>query len=1019
MKEFAPFRLDIVNECLWRRRETGDSDRVSLTPKAFAVLKYLLEHAGRLVTHNELLETAWPDTYVQPEVLKSQILAIRRALGDDTKQPKFIETLPRRGYRFIAPVTDLSASLECALEPSGQLVGRTTAFDHLNQSLQMALQGRRQVVFITGEMGIGKTTVVEEFLRCAADIPNLRLGHGQCVEGFGSKEAYYPMLEALGQLCSGSGGSTLLRTLATQAPTWLVQFPAFVKNEQRDTLQREILGATRERMLREISEALETITSKEPLLLVLEDLHWVDPSTIDLISALARRRAPAKLMLICTYRPVDVALAGHPLKAVKQDLLVHQLCREIALEPLNESDVAEYLAIESQGAAPPEALAKWIYRYTEGNPLFMVAALKHLQDQGLIAQEDGAWHVNAPLEKIDLAAPDTLRHMIEIQIERLSPEEREVLEVASVLRKFSLAVTIGAAVANLEPDVVERLLDGVARRYQMIRRAGFREYRNGPSACYEFTHVLYRQVLYSRIGPERRRKLHRRMAENGEALRLLRGVTMDTELAYQFEEGGDWLRAVKYLLSAADMAGRRFEPQQAADILEHALELVNKISEAERAQSEIEVLQKLCTIYSTSFDPRALKTYEMLVARADHYGMAEVEVHALLEMAFPLALLHPDLYMKALDRAHRAQSAIGEADPLQRAAMRALYICRRMGAGKWDPGNIDDCEGIIAQLQEAGDRHYLGEVQMGFGFALFNRAQYRRAQRNSEEGFAAFLHNNGQNPYLDWHFQLHRHLVCSCHLLLGEWGAALQTFDHWAELSDRNSDLHSAMIARLERTELQIQAMDFAGAQQILNSALAMVTAMPRIRRYWLNWAGSAERGLGNYDRALEYLLRCRDDMTENPMVADWYHRMVLQKVLAEVWLSKGELSKARTEADQFLALTLTAEEHTFRALAYELNARLAIAEGNFDRSQDDVAKAVHSMEGYELPLAHWRVHATAAELYERKGNTELAEYHLTLSRDTVMKLANSLPQDEPLRKTFLSAPIVRNILGSTTTAVA
>ncbi len=409
----------------------------------------------------------------------------------------------------------------------------------------------------------------------------------------------------------------------------------------------------------------------------------------------------------------------------------------------------------------------------------------------------------------------------------------------------------------------------------------------------------------------------------------------------------------------------------------------------------------------------------MLVARANHYGMAEVEVHALLEMAFPLALLQPDLYMEALDRAHREQLGVGEADPLQRAAMRALYISRRMGAGKLDPGSINDCENIIAQLQKAGDRRYLGEVQMGFGFTLFNCSEYRRAQRNAEEGYALFLQGYDENPYPSWHSQLHRHLVCSCHLLLGEWGAALQNFDHWVELSDKNGDLHSAMIARLERTELQIQAMDFAGAQEILNSALAKVTAMPRIRRYWLIWAGSAERGLGNYDRALEYLLKCRDDMAENPMAADWYHRMVLQKVLAEVWLSKGELTNARAEVEHFLALTLAAEEITFRALAYEVNARLAIAELDFDRAHDQLAKAVQSMEGYEVPLAYWRVHATGAELHERKGNSELAEYHLALSRATIMKLANSLPPDEPLRKMFLAAPIIKDILGGTITAVA
>src|SRR5208282_2446210 len=155
----------------------------------------------------------------------------------------------------------------------------------------------------------------------------------------GSKEAYYPMLEALGRLCS-SGRDTVVETLAVHAPTWLAQFPPQVGCRQGDMLRREIEGATRERMLREISETLETISSERPLLLIFEDLHWADPSTVDLISALARRRSPAKLMLIGTYRPVDVIVSQHPLNALKRDLLVHQLCREIALEPLDEAEVA-------------------------------------------------------------------------------------------------------------------------------------------------------------------------------------------------------------------------------------------------------------------------------------------------------------------------------------------------------------------------------------------------------------------------------------------------------------------------------------------------------------------------------------------------------------------------------------------------------------------------------------------------------------------------------------------------------
>ena len=210
----------------------------------------------------------------------------------------------------------------------------------------MALRGRRQLIFVTGEAGIGKTMLVDAFHHRATCHQNVRMARGQCVEGFGGKEAYYPMLEALGQLIRDTETSPVAQALAKCAPTWWIQFPSLVKSEKREALQREILGATRERMVREICETLEVITAENPLVLILEDLHWVDPSTLDLISALARRREPAKLMLLATYRPTDVALSQTPLKGLKQDLQVHHLATEIALERLEEATIAEYLATE-------------------------------------------------------------------------------------------------------------------------------------------------------------------------------------------------------------------------------------------------------------------------------------------------------------------------------------------------------------------------------------------------------------------------------------------------------------------------------------------------------------------------------------------------------------------------------------------------------------------------------------------------------------------------------------------------
>src|SRR5271163_3605077 len=499
MNEFPPFRLDIVNQCLWRRGERPEEQRVLLTPKAFAMLRYLVERAGRLVTQEEMLEALWPETYVQPEVLKSHIRDIRSALGDDAKSPRFIETLPRRGYRFIAPLTETSRETDLGDDSTAdRFVGRSRQLDRLHRYLQRAVGGVRQVVFVTGELGIGKTALVDEFQRQAvANISGLRIARGQCVEGYGGKEPYYPMLEAIGQLCRGPAADSVVQVLAAQAPTWLVQFPALMKREQREQLQRKIFGAARERMLREIADALETLTTDFPMLLIFSNMHWVDPSTVDLLSALARRRQPAKLFIIGTFRPVDVVIAENPLKDLKRDLLIHHLCHEIALEPLDEAEVAEYLAVKSAGFAVSDGLAGLLYRHSEGNPLFMVAALDHMCARGLIALENGIWQVKVPLEKIDLEVPDNLRQMIEMRVERLSPEQQLVLEVMSLLQKSPLSVTVGSAISGLEPETFEEVMEGLARRHQVIRAAGFRNYRSGPSPCYEFVHVLYRHVIYS------------------------------------------------------------------------------------------------------------------------------------------------------------------------------------------------------------------------------------------------------------------------------------------------------------------------------------------------------------------------------------------------------------------------------------------------------------------------------------------------------------------------------------------
>src|SRR5262245_25379947 len=190
MKLFHSFRLDSLNQCLWRGEQ-----RVPITPKAFDALRYLVDHPGRLVTQEEILEALWPDTYVNQEVVKKYILGIRKVLGDRHDKPVFIETIPRRGYQFVAPVIEERVSAPVALPPDAKdkIVGRGRALAELETALDKALRGERQVVFITGEAGIGKTTLVDVFHQRAVRRKSIRIARGQCVEGFGGKEAYYPM----------------------------------------------------------------------------------------------------------------------------------------------------------------------------------------------------------------------------------------------------------------------------------------------------------------------------------------------------------------------------------------------------------------------------------------------------------------------------------------------------------------------------------------------------------------------------------------------------------------------------------------------------------------------------------------------------------------------------------------------------------------------------------------------------------------------------------------------------------
>ncbi|MCI0673822.1 MAG: AAA family ATPase, partial [Myxococcaceae bacterium] len=330
---------------------------VRLPPKVFAVLRLLVAQPGQLVTKEVLLQAVWPEAVVSEAVLTTCIAELRKILGETAQAPRFIQTVHRRGYRFVGHLPTVAPSAlppsppspSRATAPPPLLVGRERELTHLHQWLERVWQGARQTVFLTGEAGLGKTTVVNAFVEEAAGAGDVWLARGQCIEHYGAGEAYLPVLEALGRLCRAPEGAPLLPVLEQHAPTWLAQMPALLSATALEAVQRRVVGATQKRMLRELAEAVEVLTVSRPLLLVLEDLHWSDYATLDLLTYLARWLGPSRLLILGTYRPVEALLRGHPLQTVKRELVLHGQAVELPLELLTAAEVARYLGLRCAG----------------------------------------------------------------------------------------------------------------------------------------------------------------------------------------------------------------------------------------------------------------------------------------------------------------------------------------------------------------------------------------------------------------------------------------------------------------------------------------------------------------------------------------------------------------------------------------------------------------------------------------------------------------------------------------------
>jgi predicted Ser/Thr protein kinase len=675
-----------------------------------------------------------PDLPREFDVLLAKLLAKDR---DRRECPAAELAVALRGLGGSGPPSRSDIAPPTASGGPEAFIGREVELRQLGEALQRAGAGAGQLVFLTGEPGVGKTALADEFLRRAPRRnPSLLIACGHCVEQYGPGEAYLPWLDALGALLEGPHRERILGVLLGHAPTWCLQLPAaFASSGIHEQLLRETIGATKERMLRELGDALGALAADAPLVLLLEDLHWADPSSVDLLRHLGQRIPRQRLLVLATYRPEELERGNHPLKSCRLELQAHGLCEGLALASLSQENLAGYLEARFTPNDFPREFVALLLRRTEGHPLFATGLVQFLVERGDIAKEGERWRLVRPLAEITLEAPESVRSMVARKIEALTEEDRKALQYATIEgEEFSSAVLAG--LLGVDDLALEERLDRLDRVHRLIATLGEEEWPDGtPTVRYRFAHALYQGVLYGELVGKRQALLHRQVGEllvrhYGDQAPLIAAP-----LAVHFERGRDFGRAVEFHIQAGDNAAAIYANAEAAEHFSHALGLVAKLPDADRGEREVTILQKRGAANQalSRFD-QAVDDFTRVLDRSRALGNPAMESASLNGLAVTLYYAH-----RMDEMAERAEEAIRIAEHTGNEASRsdAILLIAMKRAIDGELAGLDSLYDEVIRV--ARSSNHKPALCVGLGeraFLHFYQSEYELA-----ESFLTEFHN--------------------------------------------------------------------------------------------------------------------------------------------------------------------------------------------------------------------------------------------------------------------------------------
>ena len=474
----------------------------------------------------------------------------------------------------IVALQTASRHTSTAVASQSGVISRETELEALAEGFDAAKSGRASLVCVSGEPGIGKTTLIEAFLRGLSGSQAHSVALGRCSERLAGAEAYLPLLDAIDDLLHDDRGQEFAVAFHKVAPTWAQMLSGITSS---DAAIDPSPAQSQERMKRELAAFLQKVCATQPLVLLIEDIHWADISTVDVLGYVLTRLRDSGLLAVATYRPAELQLSSHPFLALKLDLQTRGAAREIPLAFLSEESVARFISDRFPNNRFPAGFARLIHARTEGSPLFVEDLLRYLRSRGdIVPVPGGGWDLPGSLPDLDHDIPESMRSMVERKVGQLDVEDRNLLAAASVQGQSFDSAIVARALRTEAADVEDRL-ENLDRVHGFVRRAGEREFPNGEiSGRYRFVHVLYQNSLYASLSVSRRVALSKAV---GEALLQVHGGmpgAASAELGFLFETAREFDRAAGYFALAAEAALAIFAYDEASRLAHRGLAMISR-----------------------------------------------------------------------------------------------------------------------------------------------------------------------------------------------------------------------------------------------------------------------------------------------------------------------------------------------------------------------------------------------------------------------------------------------------------